>query len=175
MIVASFVTFDAVWPPAGDPAATLNGTTLAGVAHPYARLAKKEKRNYTLHFVPFRNLEAGAVYTYSVRGPAGAWSDSFAFRVPRDGAETRLAAFGDIGHSRWSAMTNLGEDCASGVIDAIIVLGDHAYNLGGASGRRGDAYMNAFQPTLARCPWLPLIGNHEGMDGDLSRRYVRRA
>ena len=26
--------------------------------------------------------------------------------------------------------------------------------------------MNAFQPTLATCPWLPIVGNHEGNDGD---------
>ena len=32
--------------------------------------------------------------------------------------------------------------------------------------------MNAFQPTLATCPWLPIIGNHEGNDGDNYMRYL---
>lgn len=69
-------------------------------------------------------------------------------------------------------MTNLKEDCEAGVIDAIVMLGDHAYDMGSADGLRGDAYMNAFQPTLATCPWLPIIGNHEGNDGDGTNRYA---
>lgn len=47
----------------------------------------------------------------------------------------------------------------------------------------GDAYMNAFQLTLASCPWLPVIGNHEsflGPGGDTSpvgttERYLNQS
>ena len=35
----------------------------------------------------------------------------------------------------------------------------HCYNLGQADDRRGDAYMNALQPLLSVCPWIPIIGN----------------
>eukprot|EP01051_Picozoa_sp_SAG22_P015446 SAG22_NODE_2018_length_3130_cov_2.890135_2_plen_139_part_00 len=38
--------------------------------------------------------------------------------------------------------------------------------------RKGDAYMNALQPLTATCPWIPIIGNHEGSDGDHTRRYL---
>ena len=62
VVVASFVTFDAVWPPVGAPSAVLNGTALQGVSHPYPHLTAEEGRNYTLHFVPFRNLEPRAAY-----------------------------------------------------------------------------------------------------------------
>ena len=34
-----------------------------------------------------------------------------------------------------------------------------------AGDKHGDTYMNAFQPTLASCPWLPVIGNHESYLG----------
>ena len=47
----------------------------------------------------------------------------------------------------------------------------HADDLGNAGDKHGDAYLNAFQPTLASCPWLPVIGNHEsflGPSGDTS-------
>ena len=37
--------------------------------------------------------------------------------------------------------------------------------------RRGDAYMNAFQPALATVPWFPIIGNHESSDGDHFKHY----
>ena len=69
-------------------------------------------------------------------------------------------------------MENMLDDCDSGVIDFIVHMGDHAYDLGGASDRRGDAYMNVFQPTLSTCPWLPIIGNHESDDGDHFDRYL---
>lgn len=38
--------------------------------------------------------------------------------------------------------------------------------MGMVDDRRGDAYMNAFQPAIATCPWFPIIGNHEAADGD---------
>jgi hypothetical protein len=43
---------------------------------------------------------------------------------------------------------------------------DHAYNMGNGNDYHGDAYMQAFQGVLARCPWLPLIGNHESTSGE---------
>jgi hypothetical protein len=32
--------------------------------------------------------------------------------------------------------------------------------------------MNSFQPVLASCPWIPIIGNHEHNDGDDFNRYL---
>ena len=95
-------------------------------------------------------------------------------------------------------MTNLKDDCLDGTIDAVVMMGDHAYDMGDASGKRGDAhrdprgakadrggaatamrssscrrrYMNVFAPTLATCPWLPIVGNHEANDGDNYQRYI---
>ena len=69
-------------------------------------------------------------------------------------------------------MQNLKTDCENGVIDFIVHMGDHAYDLAGAGDKRGDAYMNVFQPTLSTCPWIPIIGNHEVNDGDHYQRYL---
>ena len=33
-------------------------------------------------------------------------------------------------------------------------------------------FVSPAQPTLAHCPWLPVIGNHEGNDGDGQYRYL---
>ena len=42
--------------------------------------------------------------------------------------------------------------------------GDHCYDLQMEDDRKGDAYMNAMQPLTATCPWIPIVGNHEGSD-----------
>ena len=77
-----------------------------------------------------------------------------------------------MGHSKHNAMANLRHDCANGDIDFIVHMGDHAYDLGGAGDKRGDAYMNVYQSTLSQCPWIPIIGNHEANDGDHYERYI---
>eukprot|EP00658_Telonema_sp_P-2_P036281 TRINITY_DN2627_c0_g1_i2.p1 TRINITY_DN2627_c0_g1~~TRINITY_DN2627_c0_g1_i2.p1 ORF type:complete len:362 (-),score=81.73 TRINITY_DN2627_c0_g1_i2:331-1416(-) len=77
-----------------------------------------------------------------------------------------------MGHSHYNDMGNLKEDCAAGKIDTILHMGDHAYDMGNGGDKRGDAYMNAYQPALSGCPWVPVIGNHEGNDGDHEFRYL---
>lgn len=68
-------------------------------------------------------------------------------------------------------MQNLIDDADAGLIDAVVHMGDHCYNLGFDTDRRGDAYMNAFQPALTKLPWFPIIGNHESSDGDHFKHY----
>jgi hypothetical protein len=68
-------------------------------------------------------------------------------------------------------MGNVLADGKSGAIDAVVHMGDHCYNLGFDDDRRGDAYMNAWQPALAQVPWFPIIGNHEASDGDHYKHY----
>ena len=58
-------------------------------------------------------------------------------------------------------MGNVLADGKAGAIDAVVHMGDHAYNMGNGNDYHGDAYMQAFQAVLARCPWIPVIGNHE--------------
>ena len=55
-------------------------------------------------------------------------------------------------------MQNVKDDAANGLIDIVVHMGDHCYNLGMNNDRRGDAYMNAFQPALTSLPWFPIIG-----------------
>jgi hypothetical protein len=51
-------------------------------------------------------------------------------------------------------------------------VGDHAYNLGMEGDKRGDAYMNAFQPALSQIPWFPMCAldltvlTHSGIQSD---------
>lgn len=151
-------------------------------------------RNYTLSFVKFANLAPRARYAYKVRSgtPNAPWSPTFQFRAlykagsngsrnPSDSnggssngssslesggnLPTRVAIYGDMGNTLHNNMGNLQSDCDKGFIDAIVHLGDHCYDLSMGDDLHGDAYMQAFQPTLATCPWLPVIGNHESTSG----------
>ena len=106
-------------------------------------------------------------------GASGApWSSEFTFRAPYPAGDTKVAIYGDMGHSRYNNMKNLQQDCATGTIDAIVHMGDHCYDLGLGHDAHGDAYMNAFQPVLAQCPWLPVIGNHESCAREFSASRI---
>jgi hypothetical protein len=135
-------------------------------------------RNLTMHFVRFPSLAPRQKYTYQVRSGGGTghhhWSQTYTFRAPyghgtaENGGSnmTRIAIYGDMGNDAHNNMGNLAEDCASGAIDAVVHMGDHAYNMGNGNDYHGDAYMHAFQEVLTQCPWLPVIGNHESTMGE---------
>ena len=87
---------------------------------------------------------------------AGVWSAAFTFRSVRAAPDTRLAMYGDMAITQFNAVSNLLADCLSGRVDVFAHMGDHCYDLGQADDRRGDAYMNAMQPLLSVCPWIPM-------------------
>ena len=76
-----------------------------------------------------------------------------------------IVVVSDMGNNVGNCYENLRAGCASGAIDAIVHMGDHAYDMGAGDDYHGDAYMQAFQGALATCPWLPVIGNHESTQG----------
>jgi hypothetical protein len=136
-------------------------------------------RNFSMHFVRLGDLAPRTKYTYQVRGgtKSAAWSVPATFRsvyTAADGGETRVAIFGDMAVTQYNAVGNLAADCADGTIDAIWMMGDHAYDLGQIDDHRGDAYMNGIAPATSTCPWVPVIGNHEAADGDHYNRYLNQ-
>jgi hypothetical protein len=203
-VVVGFVTYEPFAQGSAPPQAKLQANSSAsppvivtGVTHQYAppgRNSTDLSANatefalpYMMHYITF-SVTPGEQYNYSVRSGAGAgvWSKGYSFRAPGGSvAETRLATYGDMGHSHYNCMQNLKDDAAKGLIDVVVHMGDHCYNLGMANDRRGDAYMNAFQPALTTLAWFPIIGNHEWVyhkpltpgesrghgDGDRGRHY----
>ena len=102
-------------------------------------------------------LKPRTKYFYAVKGGTSDWSATASFRsayTAADGGTTRVGIFGDMAITQFNAVGNLAADCSSGVIDAIWMMGDHAYDLGMADDRRGDAYMNGMAPAIATCPWV---------------------
>jgi hypothetical protein len=133
----------------------------------------REQRKYYMHFVKLSDLEPRTRYYYQVQSPGSDWfpqqADVLSFTSLyygiRDGGQTKVAIFGDMGVYSWNNMGNLIRDVSNGLIDAVVHLGDHAYNIAENDGRRGDGYLNAFQPIISSVPWIPVLGNHE-MYGD---------
>ena len=106
-----------------------------------------------MHFVVFIGLEERTRYFYKVKGECTGWSPVYSFRSLYEGnraGPTKFAIFGDMGVYAYNNMGNLERDVDEGRIDAIVHLGDHAYNLADADGARGDGYLNAFSRVLTR-------------------------
>ena len=49
----------------------------------------------------------------------------------------------------------------AGTIDAVLHVGDFAYDLRDDNARFGDAFMNQIQPIAAYVPYMVCPGNHE--------------
>lgn len=156
-VVASFVTYEDL---STSPPVAMLGTSkddmvkVTGVSHLYA----PPGRTYIMSYIKFGPLKPRTTYYYKVKSGSSAcgWSTTYSFRSGYSSGVTRWATYGDMGHSHYNNMENMLEDCRAGRIDAILHMGDHAYNLGYSGDRRGDAYMNALQPLLAQCPWYPV-------------------
>ena len=154
--------------------ATTNQTTVIATGVTHAHMSPVGDRTVYLHFVRLDHLKPRASYTYSCTSGSynRIWSPPATFRAPYASGETRLAMFGDMGVYSWNNMGNLVRDCESEEIDAVVHIGDHAYNEGDNDERRGDGYMQAYQRILSRCPWMPIVGNHEYYSNEQLSRYM---
>merc|ERR1712096_215415 len=54
-------------------------------------------------------------------------------------------------------------------------MGDHAYQMSSSDDKRGDGYMNAYEPLTSKVPWLPIIGNHEYYDNAIFHRFLNQS
>ena len=131
-VVASFVTYEDV---PTDPPIAMLGTAkdalnikVTGVTHHY----KPPGREYLLHYVKFGNLASRTTYYYQVKSGSSscAFSPIFSFRSGYTTGETRLATYGDMGHSHYNNMQNLIDDCRSGKAECVSPIG---IEWGGAS------------------------------------------
>ena len=199
-VVLSFVTFEdhePKDPPVAKVSVDGDEKTVKGVTHkhvtvgctagsipgpknknsslPPAPPIPQDCREYYMHFIKVADMKPKATYTYTVQsGGAGATvSKKFSFRAPYSEGVTRIALYGDMGVYTWNNMQNLYEDVVvNQTSDLIIHAGDHCYNEGDSDEKRADAYMQAFEQTVAQAPWMPIVGNHEFYAGTNLTRYL---
>ncbi|CAD5113759.1 DgyrCDS2925 [Dimorphilus gyrociliatus] len=122
-----------------------------------------ERREFFNHRVVLRDLKPGTMYIYHCGSPDGGWSSVYFFRAIKDGSHwsPRFAIYGDMGNVNAQSLSRLQEEVQRGHFDAILHVGDFAYNLDTDDAKVGDAFMNQIQSIAAYVPYMTCAGNHE--------------
>ncbi|CAG2106887.1 unnamed protein product, partial [Medioppia subpectinata] len=121
-----------------------------------------EKRHFFNHRVKVKDLKAGHKYQYHCGSDEG-WSSVFTFSTLKAGTEwsPRLAVFGDMGAVNAQSFPRLEQDVRRHRYDAIIHVGDFAYDMDSDNARVGDQFMRLIEPIAAVVPYQVCPGNHE--------------
>jgi len=125
-----------------------------------------------IHRVHLYGLEPNSTYYYHVGGIRG-WSPVFGFRtVPQEttGWPLTLAVYGDLGVVNSRSLIRLQQEAHQGVYDAMLHVGDFAYNMDTENGAVGDQFMEMMEPIAAYVQYMTCPGNHESADDFLQYR-----
>jgi len=120
------------------------------------------KHSQYMHRVYLKNLTFNTKYVYHCGGDKG-WSPEFWFKTPPDGDNwsPKFAIYGDMGNENAQSLARLQEETQRGHFDAILHVGDFAYDMHSNDALVGDAFMNQIQSVSAYLPYMVCPGNHE--------------
>lgn len=120
------------------------------------------KRLYYIHRAVLAGLVQKERYIYHVGSKKGI-SDMYSFQAMpiHAGFAPRFAVYGDMGNINAQSLTRLQEETQKGLYDAILHIGDFAYDLNSENGTVGDSFMSQIQPISAYVPYMVSPGNHE--------------
>lgn len=110
-----------------------------------------------------QKLQPGAFYSYRC-GSIYGWSALYWFRTPpsnQDDWSPSLAIFGDMGNENAQSLARLQEESQRQMYDAIIHVGDFAYDMDSENAAIGDQYMRQIETLAAYVPYMVCVGNHE--------------
>jgi hypothetical protein len=124
-----------------------------------------------LHTAIMTGLRSDCYYEYSV-GNDLAWSDKHVvsgltpdYELPYDGLDRpfNLVVIGDLGAdiNAQPTIDLLNEHALMRNFDAIVHLGDFAYELEDNWGEVGDIFFRNIEPLISNYPYMTLPGNHE--------------
>ncbi|KAJ0407415.1 hypothetical protein ATCC90586_003825 [Pythium insidiosum] len=120
-----------------------------------------------MHVVTLSGLKTNTHYTYVVGSDRYTWSLPYSTKTApsRDEARAvlpmRFLITGDIGYQNAATLPMMQSEVAEGKVDAIVSMGDYAYDLHLADGRVGDIFMEEIEPIAASVPFMVAPGNHE--------------
>ncbi|XP_067636853.1 acid phosphatase type 7 isoform X3 [Eurosta solidaginis] len=132
-----------------------------GTSQKFVDGGDKQKSQY-IHRVRLSNLLYNHTYAYHCGGQLG-WSPLFEFRtVPvGDNWAPTVAFYGDMGNENAKSLARLQQDTQKGMYDAIIHVGDFAYDMNTQNARVGDEFMRQVESIAAYVPYMVVPGNHE--------------
>ncbi|EDV46121.1 uncharacterized protein Dere_GG18893, isoform A [Drosophila erecta] len=116
-----------------------------------------------IHRVTLRDLKPNATYSYHCGSDFG-WSAIFQFRTVPSAAvdwSPSLAIYGDMGNENAQSLARLQQETQRGMYDAIIHVGDFAYDMNTKNARVGDEFMRQIETVAAYLPYMVVPGNHE--------------
>ncbi|XP_019768604.2 acid phosphatase type 7 [Dendroctonus ponderosae] len=121
-----------------------------------------EKHSQYIHRVVLSDLAPDSRYEYHCGGSDG-WSDLFWFKTLPSGDDwsPHLVIYGDMGNDNAQSLTRLQEETQRGLYDAVLHIGDFAYDMDSDNGYVGDEFMRQIEPIAAYLPYMTCPGNHE--------------
>lgn len=140
----------------GGFTASATGTTVTFVD------GGKQKTKRYIHRAELENLLPKQKYVYHCGSDLG-WSEEFWFWSlnPTENWSPRLAVYGDLGNINAKSLPFLQQETQRGNFDAILHVGDFAYDMPDNEGEVGDEFMRQIQPIAAYVPYMVSPGNHE--------------
>lgn len=96
-------------------------------------------------------------------GGNNGWSPKFNFKTVKNNTDSSysFAIFGDMGNENAQSLSRLQEETQNGMYDAIIHVGDFAYDMPDDNGLVGDEFMKQIEAVAAYAPYMVCPGNHE--------------
>lgn len=109
-----------------------------------------------------KGLQSETRYFYICGSELG-WSAIFNFLTPRFDSDwsPHIALFGDMGNENAQSLAYLQQESEHDLYDAIIHVGDFAYDMDTDEAKVGDQFMNQIQQIAAYVPYMTCVGNHE--------------
>ncbi|XP_048586394.1 acid phosphatase type 7 isoform X2 [Nematostella vectensis] len=121
-----------------------------------------KKRTIWIHRAKLEGLVPSEGYDYRCGGDHG-WSAIYTFNASNAGSDwsPSFAVYGDLGVGNPMALAKLQREVQSGHYDAILHIGDFAYDMASDMARVGDTFMNQIETMAAYTPYMVCPGNHE--------------
>jgi calcineurin-like phosphoesterase family protein len=125
------------------------------------------------------NLKPDTKYRYRVASFLYDYSDYYYFKSKRDfkaDSTARFLVYGDfgIGPQVDDTIAMLIEETYNYQHDAVLHLGDLAYDLNSKNGTVGDIFFETIKPIASKIPYMVTQGNHEGPDTGCTEHYQYR-
>ncbi|XP_022649381.1 acid phosphatase type 7-like [Varroa destructor] len=121
-----------------------------------------EQRQMYIHRAIMTGLVPGQRYYYHVGSDDG-WSPVFWLQAQRNDSAfaPTLAVYGDLGNVNGHSIPFVQDEVQKNTIDAILHVGDFAYDMNSDNARVGDEFMRQIEPIAAYVPYQTCPGNHE--------------